>query len=196
LSTEYGREVLKDEQALVDRCLQGDQKAHYDFVERYQSLVFGVCLRMLSDRQEAEDAAQDVFVRAIRSLKRWDRERPLRPWLLTIASNRCRTYLHQRKRRPSASEYAEDIADPRAEQDSSQELWQEIRRALDELRPDYRKVFLLFHEQGLSYDEMSSLTGKPIGTLKTRLHRARNEMLKMLQRKGLATEVRHDAHEE
>lgn len=151
---------------------------------------------MLSDRQEAEDAAQDVFVRAIRSLKRWDRERPLRPWLLTIASNRCRTYLNQRKRRPSASEYADDIADPRAEQDSSQELWQEIRRALDELRPDYRKVFLLFHEQGLSYDEMSSLTGKPIGTLKTWLHRARNEMLKMLQRKGLATEVRHDAHEE
>jgi len=196
LSTEYGREVLKDEQALVDRCLQGDQQAHYDFVERYQSLVFGVCLRMLNDRQEAEDAAQDVFVRAIRSLRRWDRERPLRPWLLTIASNRCRTYLHQRKRRPNASEYAEDIADPRAEQDSSQELWQEIRRALDELRPDYRKVFLLFHEQGLSYDEMSSLTGKPIGTLKTWLHRARNEMLRMLQRKGLATEVRHDAHEE
>ena len=181
---------------MVDRCLQGDQQAHYDFVDRYQSLVFGVCLRMLSDRQEAEDASQDVFVRAIRSLRRWDRERPLRPWLLTIASNRCRTYLHQRRRRPSASEYVDDVADPRAEQDSSQELWQEIRRALDELRPDYRKVFLLFHEQGLSYDEMSNLTGKPIGTLKTWLHRARNEMLKMLRRKGLATEVRNDAHEE
>lgn len=188
--------MLKDEQALVDLCLQGDQQAHYHFVERYQSLVFGVCLRMLNDRQEAEDAAQDVFVRAIRSLRRWDRERPLRPWLLTIASNRCRTYLHQRRRRPSASEYAEDIADPRAEQDGSQELWQEIRRSLDELRPDYRKVFLLFHEQGLSYDEMSSLTGKPIGTLKTWLHRARNEMLQMLRRKGLATEVRNETHEE
>ncbi len=188
--------MLKDEQALVDLCLQGDQQAHYHFVERDHSLVFGVCLRMLNDRQEAEDAAQDVFVRAIRSLRRWDRERPLRPWLLTIASNRCRTYLHQRRRRPSASEYAEDIADPRAEQDGSQELWQEIRRSLDELRPDYRKVFLLFHEQGLSYDEMSSLTGKPIGTLKTWLHRARNEMLQMLRRKGLATEVRNETHEE
>lgn len=187
--------MLKDETALVDRCLSGETQAHYEFVERFQSLVFGVCLRMLGDRQEAEDASQDVFVRAIRSLGRWDRERPLRPWLLTIASNRCRTYLHQRRRRPTASEYAEDIADPRAEQDGSQELWHEIRKALDELRPDYRKVFLLFHEQGLSYEEMSQVTGKPIGTLKTWLHRARNEMLRLLRRKGLATEVRHDVNE-
>jgi RNA polymerase sigma-70 factor (ECF subfamily) len=195
LNQEHGREVLTEELALVDRCLSGDATAHFEFVERFQTLVFGVCLRMLGDRQEAEDAAQDVFLRALRSLGRWDRERPLRPWLLTIASNRCRTYLHQRKRRPTASEYADEVPDPRMSEESSQELWNEIRLALDQLREDYRQVFLLFHEQGMSYEEMSQVTGKPIGTLKTWLHRARNEMLRLLRRKGLATEVRHDAHE-
>jgi RNA polymerase sigma-70 factor (ECF subfamily) len=173
--------------------LAGDDRAHYEFVGRYQNLVFGVCLRMLGDRQEAEDAAQDVFVRVLKNLKRWDRVRPLRPWLLTITANRCRTYLHLRKRRPSASEYMEDVADPRSGQEDAQELWSEIRNALDELRPDYRRVFLLFHEQGLSYEEMSRTTGKPIGTLKTWLHRARHQMLELLRDKGLAMEVRHDS---
>lgn len=195
MESEHGDQNLKDERSLVERCLAGDQQAHYEFVERYQSLVFGVCLRMLGDRQEAEDAAQDVFVRAIRSLARWDRQRPIRPWLLTIASNRSRTYLHQRRRRPTASEYVDDLADPRWEQGDSQELWQEIRKALGELREDYRTVFLLFHEQGLSYEEMSQVTGKPVGTLKTWLHRARNEMLRLLRRKGLATEVRNESHD-
>ncbi|MBY0585745.1 RNA polymerase sigma factor [bacterium] len=158
-------------------------------------MVFGVCLRMLGDRQEAEDAAQDVFLRALRSLARWDRQRPLRPWLLTIACNRSRTYLHQRRRRPAASEFVDEVADPRTSEQAGQELWHEIRLALDQLRDDYRQVFLLFHEQGMSYEEMSQITGKPIGTLKTWLHRARNEMLRLLRRKGLATEVRNDAQE-
>jgi RNA polymerase sigma-70 factor (ECF subfamily) len=87
------------------------------------------------------------------------------------------------------------VADPRSSEESGQELWNEIRLALDQLREDYRQVFLLFHEQGMSYEEMSQVTGKPIGTLKTWLHRARNEMLRLLKKKGLATEVRNDAQE-
>lgn len=186
-------DVLSEEQALVDQCLAGDESAYYAFVEQFQSLVFGVCLRMLGDRQEAEDAAQEVFVRALRNLGQWDRQRPLRPWLLTITANRCRTYLHLRGRRPIASESVAEVVDPRADEDDAHELRSEIRIALEQLRPDYRRVFLLFHEQGLSYEEMSEATGKPIGTIKTWLHRARNEMLEMLRQKGLATEVRHDA---
>lgn len=184
--------MLSEDQALVDQCLAGRESAYCEFVERYQSLVFGVCLRMLGDRHEAEDAAQEVFVRALRSLGRWDRQRPLRPWLLTITANRCRTYLHLRGRRPIASECVNDAADTRADEEDAAELWSEIRLALEQLRPDYRRVFLLFHEQGLSYEEMSQVIGKPIGTIKTWLHRARNEMLEMLRQKGLATEVRHE----
>jgi RNA polymerase sigma-70 factor (ECF subfamily) len=192
LKNDSGNDVLKEELSLVQRCLSGDSRAQYEFVEKYKVLVFGVCLRMLGDRQEAEDASQDVFVRALRSLHRWDQDRPLRPWLLTITSNRCRTYLHQRRRRPAATEYVDEIVDPRGEQDDSRELWQEIRRALESMRPEYQTVFMLFHEQGLNYEEMSLILSKPVGTLKTWLHRARQEMLTILRRKGLAAEVSNE----
>jgi RNA polymerase sigma-70 factor (ECF subfamily) len=185
-------EVRTDEQELVDRCLAGQDSACYEFVERFQALVYGVCLRMLGDGHEAEDVAQEVFVRALRSLARWDRTRPLRPWLLAIAANRCRTQLGKLGRRPVASEYVDEVADHRAREEPAAELQAEIQASLERLRPDYRQVFLLFHEQGLSYEEMSQATGRPVGTLKTWLHRARAEMLAHLREKGLAPEDRHD----
>lgn len=185
-------EELNDDQELAERCLAGRESAYYEFVERFQGLVFGVCLRMLGDRHEAEDIAQEVLLRALRGLKGWDSQRPLRPWLLTIATNRCRTQLARRTKRPVATEYFEDVADHRNDGSDARELQSEIARALATLRADYRQVFLLFHEQGLSYQEMSEVVGKPIGTLKTWLHRARNEMLAQLRQKGLAPENRND----
>jgi RNA polymerase sigma-70 factor (ECF subfamily) len=184
--------VLSEERDLVERCLSGQESAYYEFVERFQGLVYGVCLRMLSDPHEAEDVAQEVFVRAIRSLGRWDPTRPLRPWLLTIASNRCRTHLVRNNRRPAATEYVEEVPDYRGNEDQASELKAEIQAALKTLRPDYRRVFLLFHEQGLGYEEMSVVTGRPVGTLKTWLHRARGELMTHLRRKGLAPEAKHD----
>lgn len=86
----------------------------------------------------------------------------------------------------------EEIPDYRANEDQASELRAEIQTALGQLRPDYRRVFLLFHEQGLNYEEMSEVTGRPVGTLKTWLHRARGELLTHLRGKGLAPEVRHD----
>lgn len=184
--------MASDEQELVERCLAGKESAFHEFVERFAALVHGVCLRMLRDRHEAEDVAQEVFLRALRNLPKWDRNRPLRPWLIAITANRCRTHLSQRQRRPAAVEYVDEVADPRAAEDSALELRAGIQAALGQLRNEYRRVFLLYHEQGLSYQEMSELTGTPVGTLKTWLHRARNEMLEYLRQKGLVPEERHD----
>src|SRR5438132_14091434 len=83
---------LADEvRALVQRSLAGDQIAMLALVDRYQGQVFGLCHRMLGQRQDAEDMAQETFVRALRSLSQWDQEREFLPWLLAIAGNRCRT---------------------------------------------------------------------------------------------------------
>lgn len=183
-----------DDRALVEACLAGSESAFRRLVEAFSTLVFGVCLRMLGDRHEAEDVAQEVFLRVHRSLRRWDGERPLRGWLLAIAANRCRTSLSQRQRRPKATEHLTEVPDHRPPDDAG-ELAAAIQAALAELRDDYRKVFLLFHEQGLSYEEMGALTGRPIGTLKTWLHRARAELLAKLRGKGLAPEERHDLSE-
>src|SRR5436305_14798936 len=100
-----------DLRPLVRRCLRGDQRAMLDLVERFQGQVFGLCYRMLGQRQDAEDAAQETFVRVLKNLHRWDQERDFQPWLLTIAGNRCRTALAARKRRPTAELAEESVVD-------------------------------------------------------------------------------------
>lgn len=184
--------MLNQEQELVRRCLAGEESAYREFVERFQSMIYGVSLRMLQDRHDAEDVAQEVFLRAIRNLKSWDGKRPLRPWLLTIAANRCRTHLSRRRLRTRSSEHTADFPDPHIPETDGGELRQEIEQGLLGLREDYRRVFMLYHEQGLNYEEMSEVTGRPVGTLKTWLHRARAALMAHLREKGLAPEVIHD----
>ena len=88
-----GNGVTSELLELVDRCLTGQQGAVRQFIDQYQGPVFGLCYRMLAQRQDAEDMAQETFVRAIRSLHQWDRTRDMLPWLLSIAGNRCRSLL-------------------------------------------------------------------------------------------------------
>jgi RNA polymerase sigma factor (sigma-70 family) len=176
--------VAADEVVLVRRCLRNDPEAMQSLVERFQSEVFGLCVRMLHHRHDAEDVTQEVFLRVFRSLRRWDSARPLRPWVIGIAVNRCRTWLTQRARRPELADYLQDTAAGRAADDST-ELLAEIQTALRELRPEYRAVFVLFHEQNQPYEEIAEALDRPVGTIKTWLHRARSEMLERLRRRGM-----------
>ena len=85
--------MIGDLRQVVNRCLNGDQGAMYDLVARFKGQVFGLCYRMLGHRQDAEDVAQETFVRVLKNLHRWDQQRDFEPWLLAIAGNRCRTAL-------------------------------------------------------------------------------------------------------
>src|SRR5204862_1715772 len=123
---------------------------------RFRGQVFGLCFQLLRHRQDAEDIAQESFVRVLRSLKQWDQTREFLPWLLAIAGNRCRTLLSSRLRRPVALGFVERLPDPRGDAESAGPLEEEIERALGHLRPEYRQAFTLFHEQELSYLEISS----------------------------------------
>lgn len=174
--------------ALVRRCLAGDAVAARELVERFQRDVYNFCLRFLAHQQDAEDVTQEVFLRVFRSLGRWDGERPLRPWILGIAVNRCRTCASRRGKSPDLADYLHETADHRPEDDSL-ELAQAIRCAVDGLRDDYRAVFVLFHERGQSYEEISQAIGCPVGTVKTWLHRARLIVLDTLRSKGLIEEI-------
>lgn len=180
-----------DDALLVRRSLRGDAAAMHALVERYQSDVFGLCVRVLHHRQDAEDVTQEVFLRVFRSLRRWDPARPLKPWIMTIAVNRCRTWLAQRVKRPELADYLhETAATPKP--DDAKELAQEISAALKELRQDYQLVFVMFHEQGLPLEDIARAIRKPVGTVKTWLHRARLEMLERLRRRGMVSEVEHE----
>jgi RNA polymerase sigma-70 factor (ECF subfamily) len=174
-----------DDHALVEALRADDPRAAGTLIERYQGAVFGLCFRMLGHRQDAEDVMQETFVRALRGISGFEDNRPLRPWLLGIAANRCRTALARRTRRPVVVEASEERADHRAGLADPDDLAGELERALYRLRPEYRLVFVLFHEQNLAYDEISHAVGRPIGTIKTWLHRARAELADYLSRRGV-----------
>lgn len=179
--------LASDLRTLVSQCLAGDQRAMTELVARYQNQVFGLCYRMLGNRHDAEDATQETFVRVLRSLARWDAERDFEPWLFAIAGNRCRTALAARGRR---KEYALDpIPEPAAwDEQSEGALAEEVRRGLARLRDEYREVFVLFHEQGLSYDQIAEAVERPLGTVKIWIHRARKELTRYLVQRGVVTE--------
>lgn len=170
---------------LVRKCLLGETSAMRTLVERFQTDVYGLCVRLLHHSHDAEDVAQEVFIRVFRSLNRWDKERHLRPWILGITVNRCRTAMSRRGKRPETVDHLHETASEKPA-DDSQELTAEIRLAVEEMRPDYREVFVLFHERGQSYEEISAVIERPVGTIKTWLHRARTEILTRLRRRGLA----------
>jgi RNA polymerase sigma-70 factor (ECF subfamily) len=183
---------LPDEvRALAERCLAGDQTAMLALVDRFQGQVFGLCYRMLGHRQDAEDTAQESFVRALRSLANWDQDRPFLPWLLAIAGNRCRTFLARRMQRPAASPIVEHLPDREHLAEPANNLAEELTLALDQLRKEYRQAFLLFHQQELSYADIAAALDCPLGTVKTWVHRARQEIIDILRKRGALAEAPH-----
>ena len=179
--------MASEDANLVRRCLRGETPAVQLLVGRFQAEVYGLCCRLLGCRHDAEDVTQEVFLRVFRSLRGWDRARPLKPWVMGIAVNRCRTWLAQRARRPEPVDYLQETAAGPAPDDSA-ELLDEIRQALGGLRLEYRTVFVLFHEQGQPYEEIAEALGRPVGTIKTWLHRARLEVLERLKQRGMVAE--------
>ena len=180
-----------DLHTLVRHCLAGDQSAMLALVERFRGPVFGLCYRMLGQRQDAEDASQETFVRVLKNLHRWDSQRDFMPWLLAIAGNRCRTALASRRRRPIAEPMVELVADDAPDRRPADHLAEEVHLALADLRPEYSQAFLLFHDQELSYAEIAQAMDVPLGTIKTWVHRARRALIDHLRRRGTIPESHH-----
>lgn len=180
-----------DDGKLVDLCLSGDQAAIRAFVERFQGLVFTICLRRLKNRQDAEDITQQTLVRAIRHLNHWDSSRPIKPWILTIAINRCRTHMSRLGRQirvvkpgiefPMQENRLENLG-----------LAEELQIALGKVREEYRTCFILFHQNDLSITDVAERMNCPEGTVKTWLHRARRELAEILVSRGVATKEGHE----
>jgi len=181
-------QALDDLRVLVRRCLTGDQGAMLALVDRFRGQVFGLCYRMLGQRQDAEDVAQETFVRVLKNLHRWDATRDFEPWLLAIAGNRCRTALSSRKRRPTSEILPDNVSDGLPDHQAVRNLAEEVNLALVNIREDYRQAFVLFHEQELSYGEIAEAMNVPLGTIKTWVHRARRELIDQLQRRGVVAE--------
>jgi RNA polymerase sigma-70 factor (ECF subfamily) len=190
-----------DDADLVGQALRGSQDAYRELVLRYQRPVYGLALRMVRDAALAEDLAQEVFLKAFRSLDSFAPERRFSSWLLKIAHNACLDHLRRRRPRLEPLEGDEDdpgpllrLADPAAESPLARREGADLRRALERaiaaLRPEYREIVLLRHREDLSYEEIVEITGLPLGTVKTHLHRARRAMAEVLARDGWGPRAR------
>ena len=171
----------------VQAALNGDQFAFSELVSRYQSAVFNMAYRMLGDPTEAEDATQEVFVRAWNQLHTFQLDRRFSTWLLSIASHYCIDML--RRRRPTAPlddvalyiESGEPSPDELTLQDEQSEI---VKGLLNKLPEKYRSVTVLRYYNDLSYEEIARMTGLSESAVKTQLHRARRMLAEQILTKG------------
>jgi RNA polymerase sigma-70 factor (ECF subfamily) len=182
-----------DEAAHIRNALAGDLDAFNHLVERYQRSVLNLCLRMVGTPAAAEDACQEAFISAYRNIRSF-RGGSFRPWLMRIAANACTDELRRRARRPALSldapppggEEPLDVADvtpgPEAQTLSSEQA-AHVQAALMRLPPDQRLAVVLCDMQGYAYEEIATATRVSLGTVKSRIARAR-EKLRVLLAEG------------
>ena len=179
---------------LLLRARQGEERAFEAVVNSYGGLVLGLAWRVVRDRQEAEDLAQEVFLRLHRVFERYDPDRPFEPWLRKVAMNLILNLTAgkaRRMRRQSASLEAyqgeegsrlPDPSSPGAEATAVRgERAAVVRTALARLKPEHRKIVALRYFRGLSYEEIAAELALPMGTVKNRLFRAREALSRAIE---------------
>ncbi len=185
-----------DDRELVALARRGRESAFRELLSRYERPVFSLVFRMIRDRSEAEDLAQEAFVRAFNAIDSYDPRYKFSSWIFKIANNL--TIDHLRKRRLEVvSIHGSPHAVTPEEQSQTQltvqapgetpdqyvenkELGGAIERAIASLRPEYRTAVLLRHVEGYSYEEIAQIMDVPLGTVKTYIHRARGELKETL----------------
>jgi RNA polymerase sigma-70 factor (ECF subfamily) len=187
---------------LAQQALAGSQSAYHALVTRYAVPAVNLAARVVGDRTLAEDLAQEAFIRAFDRLATYDTDRKFSSWFFQIVHNV--TVDHVRRRRidtvsldhldsPHHAQRFAAATGPQPDDQAEQAaLNRDLDRALAGIRPDYREVIVLRYREGLSDREIAGVTGLPVGTVKTYLHRARKELAAVLSARGWApdTEVK------
>lgn len=186
----------EQEAAIVRQVIEGDTNAFEKLVREYEKNVYNIALRMVNNSEDASDMTQEAFIKAYNSLQNFRGDSKFSVWLYRIVSNVCLDFLRSKNRRPTVSLSVEDDDGEETEIDvadesQSPELLLErsltrdaVRRGLESLPPDYRQILLLREIQGLSYDEISSALDLEVGTVKSRIFRARKKLCAFLVEDG------------
>ena len=186
----------EQEAAVINAVLDGDSNAYELLVREYEKNVYNLALRMTGNSEDAYDMSQEAFIKAYNSLSSFRGDSKFSVWLYRIVSNVCLDFLRSRNRRATVSLSVEndegeemelDIADeassPQALLDRS--LTRDaVRRGLQALPPDHREILLLREIQGLSYDEIAETLDLEVGTVKSRIFRARKKLCAFLIKDG------------
>jgi RNA polymerase sigma-70 factor (ECF subfamily) len=172
------------ERDLVERCRRGDDGAFQELVERYKDLVFALIARTVPDKSRTEDLAQDVFLRVYRGLPYFRGDARLSTWIYRIVANVC---AQDQTRRPAATVPLEAAgASPAAvrvrdRQFGDLELRDRLDKAIARLPAHYRLIVAAHYLQGVQYEDLAEALRLPLGTLKTQLHRAKQQLRRLLE---------------
>jgi len=185
------QEALAGENLLIQRCQHGDAVAFDCLVERHGQWVYNLAYRMIGDREEAHDIAQEAFVRAFGAIKGFRRGSSFSTWLYRVTTNACLDEIKRRRRRPAPAtsligddDPPQDPPDPAPgveKQAEAIERREIIRRAIAALPTHHRLPLVLYELQGCSYDEVAEITDTNVGTVKSRLNRARLALKQALE---------------
>ena len=184
-----------DDTALVNAYLAGESRSFDALVERYQTRLLNFVYRIVGDKERAEDLVQEVFIRVHRHLARFDRSKKFSTWIYTIASNLGKNELRNRARNPlvlftsitqgwEEEERPLEFEDPSARPDDQfrkRHIKELVEQSVAQLPKHHREVFVLREIEGRSYEEIAEITHCNLGTVKSRLNRARNSFAEIIE---------------
>ena len=189
--------MFDEERAWLEQASRGDKVAFGQLVEAYQTPVYNLAYRMLNNSGEAEEAAQEAFIRAFTRLESYDPSHKFSTWLLSITSNYCIDQLRKRRALllsideplpPHPALHSDKTKGPEAQIMNSEEQ-EMVQSLLTELPPDYRQAVVLRYWYELSYDEIAEIMDTTVSAIKSRLFRARRQLAEIGIEKGLVPVV-------
>jgi RNA polymerase sigma-70 factor (ECF subfamily) len=188
--------VGRSDQDIVALARAGEEAAYRELIRRYERPLFSLLYRMVRDRELAEDLAQETFVKALNAIESYRPEYKFSSWIFKIANNAAIDHLRRRELDTLSLEGSPHAETPEAveatalqigdrqesplDEVEARELGGQIERAIARLRPEYRSCILLRHVEGRAYEEIAEILNLPLGTVKTYIHRARNELRQAL----------------
>ena len=178
---------------IIKRCKRGEESAFGLLLDRYRAAIYNLCYRMVRNPEDARDLAQEVFIKVFSLLDRYDESYAFSSWLFRIATNHCIDYLRRNRLRfisldasigPEGEEFELQLPDSGPTPETvlqRKEALERLEEVIADLPPHYTVITLLRHDQQLSYEEIAEVLDLPLGTVKARIHRARNMIQAMLK---------------
>lgn len=183
-----------NEKLWIQEAAEGNMESFEKLIQVYEKRIYNICLRLLKDQEEAYDAAQEVCIKVWKQLSQFKGESKLSTWIYRITTNTCIDWLRKQKKRENEvtlfvdeqeqEERLTDLADiwkDMSQKMAGDELKAVIWQGIQELKSDHRTVIVLRDVEGQSYDEMATSLGVSVGTVKSRLSRARQQLKKILE---------------
>jgi RNA polymerase sigma-70 factor (ECF subfamily) len=187
------RRVKQEDLLLIERCKKGDQAAYSQLLRKYQNSVYNLCRKMVRNPEEARDLTQEAFVKTFATLDRFNPVYAFSSWLYKITANLCIDHIRKQRMKMlsidepfegdegAISRQLEDRKQRPDEMSENSEVRSAIQAAIDRLPEHYRVILIMRHQEQLSYEEIAQALDIPLGTVKARIHRAREGLKALLQ---------------